>query len=109
VSITPARGRPDGGLEAGDVRRALREITKAVGIAEGWTPREVRHSFVSSLSDNEMPTETIADLCGRLCRLRGSEPVHLGCMTVSASILAGAGVLVDPQAFVTEIRAWTCT
>lgn len=74
-------------LETGDVRRVLRGITKAVGIGEDWAPREVRHSFVSGLSDNEIPIDAIADLCGRPCRLRGSEPVHLGRMTVPASIL----------------------
>jgi len=51
-------------LEAGNVRRAFRAITKAAGIGEDWTPRELRHSFVSILSDNEVPIETIADLCG---------------------------------------------
>jgi integrase len=29
-----------------------------------WTPRELRHSFVSLLSDSGMPIEQIADLCG---------------------------------------------
>lgn len=51
-------------LEAGNVRRAFRAITKAAGIGEDWTPRELRHSFVSILSDNEVPIEAIADLCG---------------------------------------------
>src|SRR5204862_5379075 len=31
---------------------------------EDWTPRELRHSFVSLLSDNGVPLEAIADLCG---------------------------------------------
>ncbi|MEV4660128.1 tyrosine-type recombinase/integrase [Micromonospora sp. NPDC049301] len=29
-----------------------------------WTPRELRHSFVSLLSDSGMSLEQIADLCG---------------------------------------------
>ena len=29
-----------------------------------WTPRELRHSFVSLLSDNGVSLEDIADLCG---------------------------------------------
>jgi hypothetical protein len=29
-----------------------------------WTPRELRHSFVSLLSDDGMSLEEIADLCG---------------------------------------------
>jgi integrase len=51
-------------LEAGNVRRSFRAITKAAGIGEEWSPRELRHSFVSILSDNEVSIEAIADLCG---------------------------------------------
>jgi integrase len=29
-----------------------------------WTPRELRHSFVSILSDHGVTLEEIADLCG---------------------------------------------
>ncbi|WP_319461368.1 tyrosine-type recombinase/integrase [Micromonospora sp. RTP1Z1] len=29
-----------------------------------WTPRELRHSFVSLLSDSGVSIEQIADLCG---------------------------------------------
>ena len=29
-----------------------------------WTPRELRHSFVSLLSDSEVSINDIADLCG---------------------------------------------
>jgi integrase len=52
------------GLAAGNVRRALRAITKAAGTGENWTPRELRHSFVSILSDNGVTVEAIADLVG---------------------------------------------
>jgi site-specific recombinase XerD len=51
-------------LAAGNVRRSFRAITKAADIGEDWTPRELRHSFVSILSDNGVPIETIADLVG---------------------------------------------
>ena len=34
------------------------------GSGENWTPRELRHSFVSIMSDNGVPIETIADLVG---------------------------------------------
>jgi site-specific recombinase XerD len=51
-------------LEAGNIRRAFRAITKAADIGEDWTPRELRHSFVSILSDNGVPIEAIADLVG---------------------------------------------
>ncbi len=54
-------GKP---LAAGNVRRAFRSITEAAGIGEDWTPRELRHTFVSIMSDNDVPIETIADLVG---------------------------------------------
>jgi integrase len=51
-------------LNPGNVRRSFRAITKAAGIGESWTPRELRHSFVSIMSDDGVPIETIADLVG---------------------------------------------
>ncbi|GAA0968860.1 hypothetical protein GCM10009555_014990 [Acrocarpospora macrocephala] len=50
--------------DAAHTRRAFRAITKRAGIGENWTPRELRHSFVSIMSDNGVPIETIADLVG---------------------------------------------
>jgi len=46
------------------VRRSFRRITKAAGLGENWTPRELRHSFVSIMSDNGVTIEQIADLVG---------------------------------------------
>ena len=51
-------------LDASHVRRAFKAITKRAGLGENWTPRELRHSFVSLMSDNGVPIETIADLVG---------------------------------------------
>lgn len=51
-------------LDAANGRRAFRLITGKAEIGEDWTPREMRHSFVSIMSDQEVPTENIADLCG---------------------------------------------
>ncbi|WP_285699997.1 site-specific integrase [Actinomadura sp. NBRC 104412] len=51
-------------LDAANVRRAFRLITKKAGIGESWAPRELRHSFVSIMSDSGVPIENIADLCG---------------------------------------------
>ncbi|MEV0386498.1 tyrosine-type recombinase/integrase [Nonomuraea sp. NPDC050643] len=51
-------------LDAANVRRAFRNITKNAGIGTDWTPRELRHSFVSIMSDQGVPIETIADLVG---------------------------------------------
>lgn len=52
-------------LDAANVRRAFRRIAKAAGLnPRAWTPRELRHSFVSLLSDDGMRLEDIAELCG---------------------------------------------
>jgi integrase len=51
-------------LDASNVRRSFRRITKSAGIGTGWSPRELRHSFVSIMSDQGVPIETIADLVG---------------------------------------------
>jgi integrase len=52
-------------LHAANVRRAFRKVAAAAGLtAEDWTPRELRHSFVSLLSDDGMPIEQISRLVG---------------------------------------------
>ncbi|MFD7720610.1 tyrosine recombinase XerC [Streptomyces sp. NPDC059814] len=53
-------------LDATNVRRAFRVVLKVVeGIdADDWTPRELRHSFVSLLSDRGVPLEEISRLVG---------------------------------------------
>jgi integrase len=52
-------------LDAANVRQEFRKVTKAAGLDPAdWTPRELRHSFVSLLSDNGVSVEAIADLCG---------------------------------------------
>lgn len=51
-------------LDASHVRRDFRAITKKAGLAPVWTPRELRHSFVSLLSDHGIPLEVIARVVG---------------------------------------------
>jgi len=53
-------------LNPANVRRDLRRaIHSAIGVdAQEWTPRELRHSFVSLLSDNDVPLEEISRLVG---------------------------------------------
>ncbi|TDC25398.1 site-specific integrase [Streptomyces sp. 8K308] len=53
-------------MDAANVRRAFRRaLGKAEGIdPEEWIPRELRHSFVSLLSDHDVPVEEIAKLVG---------------------------------------------
>ncbi|MCP2330731.1 site-specific integrase [Actinoalloteichus caeruleus] len=52
-------------LDAHNVRRAFRRVIKAAGLPpEQWTPRELRHSFVSVMSASGVPVEDIARLVG---------------------------------------------
>ena len=56
-----AAGTP---LDAGNVRRTFKRITKAAGLGEDWTPRELRTSFVSLMSNSGVLVEEIARLVG---------------------------------------------
>src|SRR5262249_34451746 len=57
--------RVDTPLDASHVRRSFRAIVKSAGlVAADWTPRELRHSFVSILSDADVPIEKISQLVG---------------------------------------------
>ncbi|MEV0388750.1 site-specific integrase [Nonomuraea sp. NPDC050643] len=52
-------------LSATNVRRDFRKVIVRAGLVSGeWTPRELRHSFVSLLSDSGMPIEDISRLVG---------------------------------------------
>jgi integrase len=51
-------------LDAANVRRAFRAVVALAGLDGRWTPRELRHSFVSLLSSSGVSLEDIADLCG---------------------------------------------
>jgi integrase len=51
-------------LDAHNGRRSFRAITKAAGLGQEWTPRELRHTFVSLLSANDVNLEDIARLVG---------------------------------------------
>ncbi len=52
-------------LDAHNVRRAFRRVVAAAGLdPAAWTPRQLRHSFVSLLSDSGMSLEQIARLLG---------------------------------------------
>jgi integrase len=48
----------------GNVRRAFRRICKQAGIPGQWTPRELRHTFVSLMSETGMAIEEISHLVG---------------------------------------------
>jgi integrase len=56
--------RTGGVLDAANVRREFRAVCKAAKIGEHWTPRELRHSFVSLMSSSGVPVEEIARIAG---------------------------------------------
>ena len=52
-------------LDASHVRRSFRRVVETAGLnPQDWTPRELRHSFVSLLSDAGVPIEHISRLVG---------------------------------------------
>jgi integrase len=61
--VFPSRvGSP---ADASHVRRSFRKVVEAAGLdPRDWTPRELRHSFVSLLSDADVPIEHISRLVG---------------------------------------------
>ncbi|MFC5993212.1 site-specific integrase, partial [Pseudonocardia hispaniensis] len=53
------------GMDAHNVRRTFRRVVEAAGLdPKAWTPRELRHSFVSLLSESGVPLEQISRLIG---------------------------------------------
>jgi len=52
-------------MNASNVQRAVRRVLKAATLNPRlWTPRELRHGFVSLLSDDGAPIEVISCLVG---------------------------------------------
>lgn len=52
-------------LDAANVRRGFRRVLASAGLpAKEWTPRELRHSFVSLLSDSGVTVDQIARPAG---------------------------------------------
>ena len=75
ISSSPPKQAPT--LDAANVRRGFRRIATAAGLdAAQWTPRELRHSFVSLLSDKGVPLEQIARLVGHTSGSTVTETVY---------------------------------
>jgi hypothetical protein len=51
-------------LDAGNVRKMFKRICAETGIGDGWTPRELRTTFVSLMSHQGVAIEEIARLVG---------------------------------------------
>jgi site-specific recombinase XerD len=63
-------------FDAANVRRAFRRVAAPAGLdAEAWTPRELRHSFVSLLSSTGLAIEDISHLVGH-ANTRVTESVY---------------------------------
>ena len=61
----PVFATRDGGeLDAANIRREFRAAIKTAGITGTWSPCELRHTFVSLMSDSGVPVEEIARLAG---------------------------------------------
>jgi integrase len=70
-----AKGTP---RNPNNVLRSFRAVVaKTTLTAADWTPREMRHSFVSLLSDSGVPVETIAQLVGHAGGSQVTETVYL--------------------------------
>jgi Phage integrase family len=78
-------------LDAANVRREFRAACTAAGIGPGWTPRELRHSFVSLMSSTGVPVEEIARLA-----------VHTSTRTTKSSTAANYDPSSPP-----EPKPWT--
>jgi integrase len=46
------------------IRKQFKDVVAAAGIAGSWTPRDLRHTFVSIMSERGASVELIADLVG---------------------------------------------
>jgi integrase len=51
-------------LDDANVRREFRKVAAAAGLDAGWAPRDLRHTFVSLMSEDGVPVEEIARLVG---------------------------------------------
>jgi integrase len=51
-------------LDAANVRKMFKRVCKESGIGDGWTPRELRTSFVSLMSHHGVSIEEIARMAG---------------------------------------------
>ena len=51
-------------LDAGNVRKMFKRVCTEAGIRDGWTPRELRTTFVSLMSHRGVSIEEIARLVG---------------------------------------------
>jgi integrase len=63
-------------LDAANVRKMFKLICTTAGIGDDWTPRELRPSFVSIMSDKGVPIEEIARLVGHSGGSKVTETIY---------------------------------
>lgn len=79
---------------ANNVRRSFRIIARRAGLDEQeWTPREMRHSFVSLLSDAGVPLEDISRLVGHASGSAVTETIYR--KQIRPMLLQGAEAMDD--------------
>jgi integrase len=77
---------------ANNVIRSFRAVVRQAGLnADEWTSREMRHSFVSLLSDSGVPIENIARLVGHAGGSEVTETVYR--KQIRPVLLEGAEVM----------------
>lgn len=59
--FTSSTGRP---LDVANVGRGFRALCEKAGVGGNWSPRELRHTFVSLMSESGIAVEEIARLAG---------------------------------------------
>jgi integrase len=59
--FSSSTGKP---LDDANVRRSFRALCEKAGIGDSWSPRELRHTFVSLISESGIAVEEIARLAG---------------------------------------------
>jgi hypothetical protein len=62
-------------LDAANVRKMFKRVSKAAGVGDGWTPRELGTSFMSLMSHHGVSIQEIARLVGQ-ASTRTTEVVH---------------------------------
>jgi site-specific recombinase XerC len=75
--FTTATGTP---LGARHIRKMFQDVCERAGSGRDWAPRDLRHKFVSLLSDDGMAIEKIARLVGRWNPRRTSRYLTSGAM-----------------------------
>jgi len=94
-------------LDAGNVRKMFKRVCTEAGAGDGWTPRELRTSFVSLMSHRGVSIEEIAHLVGH-ASTRTTEVVYRRelrpVITTGAQImdeLFGPGAVLQTPAYLT--------